>query len=163
MTCCGPSRKLDGATPGGGGAGVPGAWTFSDAGYADGVVTTTDATPVFVAFADLAAVGSALGFEGFLFGQRSNGEQAAFAWRVGGFARNAVGANGLAPVTFGPSGYTDVATPPWTTPGLPAGWGAAIDWQIGNQLGAIMVGVAGVTIAWRALVFRFPFWGAVLL
>lgn len=166
MRCCGPSQVVDGVAAGGGASlDLPAGtiWTFLDAGDPDGVIVTTDATPAFRTVVTLGAAGAALGYEGFVWGARDDGTEGAIVWRLGGFARNAAGSNLLAPVFFGPSGYVDPPPAvPWTTPGLPAGWGIAADFQVGDTMQVVVVGVAGVTIQWRALLFRAGFWGAVL-
>lgn len=164
MTCPG-TTLLNGLVPGGGGAGLPAgvdAFTFANVGFPTGVITTTNGVAQVISWGSLPVVGASIGFQAILFGQRDDGTMGTWAWRIGNFARNAIGANLLAPVTFGATGYTDAALQPWSTIGVPAGWICSCDFQVGNSINIVIQGAAGQTVQWSTLILRHGFNGAVL-
>lgn len=159
------------AAGGGGGAGgvtIPGSvfWTFAnDGGPADGIITTTDATPVFRTWCTLLAPGDAVNFLGFFYGVSSTGNQGLFRQTAGGYARNGVGDNTGTPVAaVVNSGWEDIVTAPWNTflPN-PAGWGGGVNYTPGGGIIQVAFNSAvGQTVQWRCLIIATPFFGATI-
>ena len=154
--CC---IEVNNGVPGGG-ASIPGLtlpgsvlWTFAnDGGPSDGLITTTDATPVFRTWATLSNVGDAVQAIGALYAQESNGNRALFRFQQVGIARNAVGTNEAA---------TGLA--PWNTFGVPAGMAGGFNFLPGGGLVQVaFVGLAGVTFQWKCWIIATPFWSATI-
>lgn len=65
------------------------------------------------------------------------------------FDRNSAGSNALITGTVGPTGFTDVALPPWNNVGVPAGWAFNALNLSGTILQAQFNGAAGQNVNWR--------------
>lgn len=153
-----------------GGLSAPGVvfWTFAnDGGPVDGIITTTDATPVFRTWATLPAIGDAVDYFFMFFGHRTNGDDCLFRQSQGGFARNAIGSNSLNPVAgVVMSGFdeTGLGTAPWNNlVANPAGWGGGVNFLPGgNIIQVAFNGAAGETVQWKCLGILIPYFGAVI-
>lgn len=171
MGCC--ISNIDGLSGGGsssGGITAPGVvfWTFAnDGGPANGIITTTDAVPVFRTWATLPNVGDAVDYFFMFFGHRDNGDDCLFRQSQGGFARNALGSNSLNPVAaVVTSGFDETGTgvAPWNNlVANPAGWGGGVNFLPGGDIIQVAFnGAAGETINWKCLGILIPYFGAVI-
>lgn len=174
MNCCVPGFPIVGGQPGSGGGGaafsLPGStwWTFAnDGGPSDGIITTTDATPVFRTWATLTAGVGAVNFQAWFYGVSSTGDECLFRQSMGGYGRNAIGALSLLPV-FGVlnNGYDETGTgaAPWNNLFVnPAGWGGGVNFEPGgNILQVAFNGAAGQTVQWRCAILAAPFFGGTI-
>lgn len=171
MGCC--ISNINGLSGGGsaGGLSAPGVsfWTFaSNGGPSDGIITTTDAVPVFRTWGTLPNVGSAINFFAMFYGQQTTGDRALCRWTDAGYARNGVGENALAPVAaVVTSGYDESASgmAPWNNLlANPPGWGGGATFLPGgNIIQVAFNGAAGQTIQWKCFIIAIPFNGATIL
>lgn len=148
---------------------IPGSfiWTFANAGVERGIVTTTNAVPFFYTWATLGAVGDAVDYQGILYYHDNNGLYCLFRNQAGGFARNAVGENGLVPVAaVTQSGYDESGggTAPWNNlVNAPPGTNGGVNFAPGG--GILQVagnGAVGLTLTWRCIIIATPSNGTVI-
>jgi hypothetical protein len=110
--------------------------------------------------ANLNAAGDGVYYYGHVRAQQTNGERGMrFNFWVDA-SRNAVGSGILTTGTVGPTGYTDVAAVPWTTVGVPVGWGITEANLVGNQVQVLFNGAAGQTVQWKLVFTRLLMNGA---
>lgn len=116
---------------------------------------TTDATLQSLRIGDLAQVGAGLTVFAQFFGIQDTGERGNRLSVFGEASRNAVGSNSNIVGAFG-EGYTDIATPPWTTIAVPAGWAVPALVVTGTVVTLTWSGAAGQIVRWsiRAVVQR---------
>lgn len=123
-------------------------------------VVTTDAAAQTLVMANLPAAGDGVYYYGHVRAQQTNGQRG-FRYNFWVDAsRNAIGTNILTTGTIGPTGYVDVATPPWNTIGVPAGWGVVEANVVGNQIQVVFGGAAGQTVQWQLTFTRLLMNGA---
>jgi hypothetical protein len=122
--------------------------------------TTTDATTQTLTIANLPIVGAGVYWYLSIRGQETNGQRGARFNYWADASRNAVGTNGVVLGTVGPTGYTDVATPPWTTIAVPVGWGFTAINIVGNQTQFQFNGAVAQTVQWKTIVQRIFMSGA---
>ena len=150
---------------------TPGAywWTFAnDGGPADGIITTTDATPVFRTWGQLNSNVGSINFQCWFTGVSSDGSQCLFRMQQGGHGSNAVGENGLFPfAAVSNSGYDELGTgmAPWNNLVTnPAGWGGGANYAPGGGIiQTAFNGAAGRNVDWSCLILAFPFNGATIV
>ncbi len=171
MSCCFSNVNGLPATGGGGGITIPGSvmWTFAnDGGPADGIIVTTDATPVFRTWGNLFGASDAVNGFGCLYAQeQTTGNRAAFRFQIVGVAQNGVGVGSGEPYPFiGGSGYDESASglAPWNTGfTFPAGMAGGINYLPGGGLVQVAFnGLAGVTFHWKCWIIATPFFNATI-
>lgn len=172
MTCCEIQRngRSSGGAGGGGGISAPGAffWTFADdGGPADGIITTTDAVPVFRTWGTLPNVGAAINFFALFHGVSTDGNECLFRQQSIGYALNAIGEATLAPVAaVTQSGFDETGggTAPWNNlVNNPPGWGGGANFLPGgNIIQVAFNGAALVTVRWSVLIIALPLNGATI-
>lgn len=150
MSCC----EFDSNGDGGGGG------ESSSADIVEGSLEVTgDATQTIV-IANLPVVGAGVFYGGTISARQSNGQRGFRFTFWTDAARNAVGSGILTQGTIGPSGYTDVAAVPYTTPGVPVGYAVVEANLVGNQVQVLFGGPAGQTVRWGWLFERILMGGA---
>lgn len=122
--------------------------------------TTTDASAQTVRVATLPAIGDAVFWYLSLRGDQTNGQRGMRFNYWADASLNAIGLNGLVTGTIGPTGFTDIATPPWTTIGVPASWAINAINIAGNDVQFQWNGAAGQTVRWRVQIERILIGGA---
>lgn len=145
MRCCCPSPLSNGQPPAAGG---------SELAF-DVEITTTDGAVQTVTLAQLPVAGAAAHANLELVGQQDNpagqeGQRGAWTLQNASAARNSVGSGSFPHIAL-QAGYTDIATPAWTTGGAawPAGWGFTQPGVVGNAFVMTFNGAAGQRVRWR--------------
>lgn len=144
MSCCEFESNGDASAPDEGGGGA-----FSED------AETTDGSAQQTVLAQLPVDGAGVKIELDVWAQQVGPLAADAGDRAGWFhcfilaSRNSVGINFLFGVTIGPTGYTNVATLPWTAVAVPAGWNLIGVAVVGSSIVLNYNAAAGQTVEWR--------------
>lgn len=149
--CCGPALpQINGLTAGG----------ASSSQVGPDSLVTTDASVQTLVMANFPVVGARVYYYGEFAAEQNNSNRGfRFNFWVDA-SRNAIGSNVLTTGTIGPTGFTDIATAPWNTIGVPAGWAFNPTNLVGNQLQIQFNAAAAQTVQWMWQLTRFLLWGA---